>query len=1262
MRILAALAFFLSGASSLVFQSLWGRMLQHVFGSSSLAVATVVTGFMGGLGLGAWWAARWGDRVRRPLLAYAAVEAAVALWALLLPSLLSPTGALAAVNGALRQWAAGSTALLVLARFAATLPVILLPTTLMGASLPLLSRWFVDAHCTDGRQVGHRVGLLYALNTAGAVLGVLLTTFILLPYLGLHRSHALAIGTNLSLAALLALSWVLRGRRPDGTPSVSRNGPDISSSPPPHEPLSRPSDPLVRRVALGVFALAGLMSLGYEVVWTRALALTIGSSVYAFGIILAVFLAGLAGGSALASALEESAPEVAIGRVAAVGLGASLLPAATWWVAAEPAMGLLLLLLEGTLVLTVLRLYRGRLRMARAAEVPALSPPLPPPALFILWTPPLGLLLGAPWLPGGLTALSLGALIALSLLATVLLLLRRHPLLRLGATLGSGALAALLVFMAQDELPCVFSALLGRMEDLAAHVGLVQGTMFVTAAANLLPATVAIGAVFPLVLRIESDGGGTVARDVGRVYAANTVGSVLGAWLPGFLLVPTLGIEGTLRAIVLLGAALALALALLAWRRATEEPARHAARAVALGSAALLGLVALGSAAGTEALRWDRMKMTLGVFRVSSGRNACSDLPWEDGDGPRLVYYRDGLVTTVSVERWDEHLALKNNGKVDASNGQDMPTQILVAGYPLLLHPRGGREARVAVVGWGSGVTVGSALRFPVAEVIAAELEPSVLEASWWFREVNRLPFASRPGSPGWAYPYVRSPRLRAVADDGRNFLASASERFDVVVSEPSNPWIAGVASLFTTEHFRVSSARLADDGIYCQWVQLYELSPRLVKVVLRTFAEAFPHVRVFAADRYSSDTVLLGSRRPIPLDLAHLEAAWRNPEIAQEMARAGLHRPADVLARQLFASRQEVLRYAQVEWRHQPWCLVVEDGDLVSCHASESDAQAALRELRPAWPTARVLHDPSHWRPYWGATNAPEVPCGKGCRRKPAPLNTDDNGLLEFGAPLDLVAYERYRGFFLGFYETSWPYGRVAPASLLGVGSRLDAARRLTEVARSMLEHGRKPEAASFLEAAQARGALAETARLAVALARLLEPIEQAPPLRMEPLPPWNETLDRAAHRSLQRTLSHVATFVRAGRFEEALEALEAVPLRVREAAGPSLQALHAWLLLRTAPEEPERYAGTIHLLERLTQEESDYAARHPELHYLLARAYDADLSPEEALAAMLRYVDAPRFSPPQGREASFAPERPGAKEGTRSRGPEPSETPRPR
>src|SRR5262249_19141622 len=135
-----------------------------------------------------------------------------------------------------------------------------------------------------------------------------------------------------------------------------------------------------------------------------------------------------------------------------------------------------------------------------------------------------------------------------------------------------------------------------------------------------------------------------------------------------------------------------------------------------------------------------------------------------DTDNP--IFYRDGVTTTLTVERWSmgerTHYALKNNGKVDASNGDDMPTQVLVSAFPLLLHPPGPEQANVAIVGWGSGVTVGTTLQFPVRQVDVVELERATIDASRFFTEVNHLTY-NLP-----QFPYVSTPRLAVLNNDGR--------------------------------------------------------------------------------------------------------------------------------------------------------------------------------------------------------------------------------------------------------------------------------------------------------------------------------------------------------------------------------------------------------------------------------------------------------------------------------------------------------------
>ena len=211
---------------------------------------------------------------------------------------------------------------------------------------------------------------------------------------------------------------------------------------------------------------------------------------------------------------------------------------------------------------------------------------------------------------------------------------------------------------------------------------------------------------------------------------------------------------------------------------------------------------------------------------------------------------------------------------------------------------------QVAIVGFGSGVTDGAALQFPLRSLDVVELERATVEASRFFAEVNHLDYASSE------FPYVREPRLTVIADDGRNYLAATSKRYDAIVSEPSNPWLTGVSDLFTRDHFAVAKRRLKPGGVYCQWAQLYELSPDNVKTLYRTFAENFRHVLVFSAEDVSSDTVLVGSDSPLPLDLARIARGFEQPRVAAELGRAYIHAPEAVLARVLLASRAEVLKF----------------------------------------------------------------------------------------------------------------------------------------------------------------------------------------------------------------------------------------------------------------------------------------------------------------------------------------------------------------
>ncbi|TMA57574.1 MAG: hypothetical protein E6J75_07370 [Deltaproteobacteria bacterium] len=208
-----------------------------------------------------------------------------------------------------------------------------------------------------------------------------------------------------------------------------------------------------------------------------------------------------------------------------------------------------------------------------------------------------------------------------------------------------------------------------------------------------------------------------------------------------------------------------------------------------------------------------------------------------------------------------------------------MPTQVMMAAAPLLLAPR---TDDVLVIGWGSGVSAGTALRWPIRRVTAIELEPAVIEASRLFEHIN--------------YQALDDSRLRLYEDDARHMLLASEDTYDVILSEPSHPWVTGVSNLFTREFFQLARVRLRPDGVFAQWVQAYEISFETYRTILATFQSVFPEVFVFVPPG-TQDCILVGSRRRPRLDLAELERRWTREGAREEGARIGLGRAEHLLA-----------------------------------------------------------------------------------------------------------------------------------------------------------------------------------------------------------------------------------------------------------------------------------------------------------------------------------------------------------------------------
>lgn len=316
--VLVLLCFLLSGFAGLLYETVWTQQFASVFGTSELAVATVLAGYFAGLALGAALAARWVARVRRPLLSYGLLELGIAAGALAMPL------AIGLARRLYVAWFSGDEGALdtgglttVTFYLACSFLSLLIPTAMMGATLPMLARFAVR----EDRQLGPRVGLLYAVNTIGAVGGVLVAAFVLLPALGLMRTIWVGVAVNLfvfGLAALLAIG--------ESAPSIAKGG---------TQPRSAGDDaavsPPARRAQwiLPLMLVSGGVSFTYEVLWTRLLGHILGDSVYAFSTMLASFLLGIALGSAFATRWTKSAQDSRIGFCIAQ-IGTALLSLAAY--------------------------------------------------------------------------------------------------------------------------------------------------------------------------------------------------------------------------------------------------------------------------------------------------------------------------------------------------------------------------------------------------------------------------------------------------------------------------------------------------------------------------------------------------------------------------------------------------------------------------------------------------------------------------------------------------------------------------------------------------------------------------------------------------------------------------------------------------------------------------------------------------------------------------------------------------------------------
>ncbi len=441
-----------------------------------------------------------------------------------------------------------------------------------------------------------------------------------------------------------------------------------------------------------------------------------------------------------------------------------------------------------------------------------------------------------------------------------------------GAVEVAIGLTALVVTYALRDLPVqaqrLQNALLGT--DLG-NFEIRQRANFLVAFAYMFVPAVFMGVAFPLAGRIHAAYRRAVGGAVGEVLAYNTVGAILGAAVSGFALVYLLGIEHALQALAMLNLGFGL------WVAAHARPGGAVLRRAAAAAAVLA--IALPIAFPSRTKMWDSKHFA--IYR--NNQRGLFDTPErlrDAVDNTDVLYFDEGVNETISVIRpKGAAQALLVNGKVVASSTpQDVQCQYTLGHLPMLLHPD---PRKVFVLGLGTGMTLGATSVHPeVEEIVLAELEHNVAPAARTFEK--------------WNHGVLDDPKLRIVYNDGRNFLLTTRERFDVITADPVHPWTRGSAYLYTAEYYRLAASRLEPGGMMCQWLPIYELSVRDVRTVVETFGTAFRYVMVWLTQY---DAELVGSDSPIVIDEAELARRMSRPEIRRDLASVDMGTARDFLS-----------------------------------------------------------------------------------------------------------------------------------------------------------------------------------------------------------------------------------------------------------------------------------------------------------------------------------------------------------------------------
>ena len=442
------------------------------------------------------------------------------------------------------------------------------------------------------------------------------------------------------------------------------------------------------------------------------------------------------------------------------------------------------------------------------------------------------------------------------------------------------AILAWLAMYAYSELPFIFVWLYDQLAATGHWFLLAKLAMGM---ALMTPAAVLMGASFAFLVRAGAGEPQALSRPVGLLYGANTVGAIAGAVLGALFLLPVLSVKGAILVAATVNLLAAITAAAIYLKSNVVVNRQRWAR-YGLASLILIGF------AYWKPPPWNPLLMTAGMYNYVSNlkdRSRAGVLAFAV-DPFDLLFYKEGIssVVTVAKERKSGEIWLSNNGKIDASSVTDLNTQVFLAHIPFVYQPD---AEHVLLIGLASGISAGSiTLHSEPEHIDIVEIEPATEIASHYFDAYNHKPLSD--------------PRVNLIINDARNhLLRTADENYDLVVSEPSNPWLTGVSNLFTHEFFQLGKRKMKPGGVWAQWIQTYDLSPNELRSLLATFADVYSNVRLFRVD--SADLVVIGSDSPLPLNSSHIDKAiGRSKEVIADLNAIGINNSLDIISLHQFA------------------------------------------------------------------------------------------------------------------------------------------------------------------------------------------------------------------------------------------------------------------------------------------------------------------------------------------------------------------------